>query len=805
MKVKAIMLCLLASIAGMQAQQSVPPTINTTVKTDAKGTLTGKVIDNKTKEPLPYVTITVKDDGKVISGSITKENGTFNLNDLPLKTLHIEIVFIGYAKFETTVNFSKEENTINLKNIALEEEAKQLNEVIITKDKTAIVQKIDRKIVTVGKDLQATGSTAADIMNNIPTVNVDLQNNTVSLRGNENVKILINGKPSNLTAIQALQQIPSTSIKQIELITNPSAKYNPEGMSGIINIVLNKNSMMGFNGNVNSGVVFGIVPKFNGSFDLNYKVNKFNFYSTYSLNHGKRINKGIVHWDKYNSAEDYDLSFKITEFNKEHFTKLGSDYYINDKNTVSFYTLQTFNSPLFKFENGVDYSNPATTDQLQIQNSTGKSKNQTYNLAFKHIFDKEEKTLDIELNYNTDKSPENSLYTDGNNAFLRKNNVTKNGKNFIGNIDFVNPINETTKVELGLESRLDETSNTFVVNDNFDADFNFERNIQSAYGNFSKQFTKWSYQLGLRLESYDVKGTFKKSGFPNETFTDYIFTAYPSAYLTYNPSENNSFNFNYSRRVDRPNMDQVNKIRQWSASTIEQIGNSELKPQFTNSIEANYTRKLQKGSITAGAFVRFIKDEINQVLTSNPYDPTKQLMTFTNFDKNQEYGLEVSGSYEFKKWWNVNFGVDNYFNNTRGIIEKRDGNLYEESIHASIFNSRMNHTFKVTKNFRLIWFTMYSGARQGLQFSNKDMWKTDLGSRLDLFEGKGSLSLRFNDIFKTMQSRFYSTEPANINGKFRWESQTVNLNFSYRFGSGKNKSLDRKQRDNNVKQGGGMF
>jgi len=805
MKVKAIMLCLLASIASMQAQQSVSPTISTAIKNETSGTLTGKVIDKKTNEPLPYVTITVKDEGKIISGSITKENGTFNLNNLPLKTLNVEIVFIGYKKFETTVTFSKDDKSLNLKNIALEDESKQLSEVIITKEKSAIVQKIDRKVVTVGKDLQATGSTAADIMNNIPTVNVDLQNNTVSLRGNENVKILINGKPSNLTALQVLQQIPSTSIKQIELITNPSAKYNPEGMSGIINIVLNKNAALGFNGNVNSGVVFGIVPKFNGSLDMNYKVNKFNFYSTYSLNHGKRINQGIVHWDKYNSAEDYDLSFKITEFNKEHFTKLGSDYYINDKNTLSFYTLQTFNSPVFKFENGVNYYNPATPDQVQIQNSTGKSKNQTYNLAFKHLFDKEEKTLDIELNYNTDKSPENSLFVDGNNTFLRKNNVTKDGKNFIGNIDFVNPINETTKLELGLESRLDETSNTFVVNDNFDADFNFERNIESAYGNFSKQYTKWSYQVGLRLESYDVKGTFKKTGFANETFTDYIFTAYPSAYLTYNPSENNSFNFNYSRRVDRPNMEQVNKIRQWSTSTIEQIGNSELKPQFTNSIEANYTHKLKKGNITAGAFVRFIKDEINQVLTSNPYDPTKQLMTFTNFDKNQEYGLELSGNYEFKKWWNVNFGVDNYFNNTKGIIEKSDGNLYAEKINATLFNSRMNHTFKVTKNFRLIWFTMYSGARQGLQFSNKDMWKTDLGSRLDLFEGKGSLSLRFNDIFKTMKSRFYSTEPANINGTFRWESQTVNLNFSYRFGSGKNKSLDRKQRDNNEKQGGGMF
>lgn len=801
MKLKAILIGMLAIVVNMQAQTSAPTTpifLN-------QGNISGKVIDKQNNEALPYVSITIREEGKVISGGITKDNGSFTVSNLPLKTLQIEVIFMGYKKYETSITLSVETRSADLKTIFLEEETKQLAEISVVKEKSTMEQKIDRKVITVGKDLIAAGATAADIMNNIPSVSVDQQNNTVSLRGNENVRVFIDGKPSNLSAAQALQQIPSTSIKQIELITNPSAKYNPEGMSGIINILLNKNSNLGFNGNFNSGVNFGKSPKFNGSIDLNYRINKFNFYTTYSMNHGKKFNKGLIHWDKYASSEDYDISFDINPFQKNHFSKLGTDFYLNDNNTISFYTIQSFNSPVTTFKNGVNYSNPITPDNMQIQNATGKEKNQTYNLAYKHKFEKPEKTLDIEFNYNLTEEPENSTFKDVNFVLLKTNNISLDGKNFIGNIDYSSPLNENSKMEVGLESRIDGTRNKFLLNNSFDSDFKFNRNIQSAYGNYNIQMGKWSYQLGLRLESYDVKGTFKKAGQNDDTFKDYIFTFYPSAFVTYTSSEKNTFNFNYSRRVDRPNMEQVNEIRQWSGVTVEQIGNSNLKPQFTNSLEANYTRKVKMGSLTSGAFFRYIKDDISQILTTNPYDSNKQLLTFTNFEKNSEYGIEVSGNLDLNKWWNTNFGVDSYFKNNKGIIEDRNGNLVEKEINATLFNTRMNHTFKVTKDIRLIWFTMYRAGERSLQFTNGNMWKTDLGARMNLFNGKGTVSVRYNDVFNTMRSTFHSSDPAKINGTFRWESQTLNVNLSYRFGDGKNKALDRKQREQNDSQGGGMF
>lgn len=800
MRLKAIIICILAQVATLQAQTSTPP-----AALSAPGNVTGKVIDKRNNEPLSYASVTIKEDGKVITGSMTKDNGTFSIGNLPLKSLSIEVVFMGYKKYETTITLDNDNKSLNLKNILLEEEAKMLNEVSVVKEKSSVEQKIDRKVITVGKDLISAGATAAEIMNNIPSVSIDQQNNTVSLRGNENVKIFINGKPSNLTAYQALQQIPSTSIKQIELITNPSAKYNPEGMSGIINIVLNKNAKLGFNGNINTGVTFAKAPKFNGSIDLNYRVNKFNFYTNYSLNHGKYINSGKINWKNYDNVDNYDAYFDIREFNKNHFTKSGVDFYINDKNTLSFYTIQSFSNPFMTFGNRIDYLTGPATDVTQIQTSRSNDKDQTYNLAYKHLFDKPERTLDIELNYNQSESPEDSDFRDENNNLTKTNYVTRDGKNFIANVDYASPLTETSKIELGLESRIDGTKNKFDINNTYDSDFEFNRNIQSAYANYNSQVGKWNYQFGLRFESYDVNGTFKKEGQEDKTFKDYIFTVYPSAFFTYTPSEKNTFNFNYSRRVDRPNMQQVNEIRQWSGPTVEQIGNSDLKPQFTNSIEVNYTRKVKIGSITSGVFFRYIKDDISQVLTTNPYDETKSLLTFTNFDYNTEYGVEVSGNLDFNKWWNVNFGVDSYFKNNKGIIEDRNGDLVDKEINAVLFNSRMNHTFKVTKDFRLIWFTMYRGGARHLQFTNKSMWKTDLGARLNVLKGKGTVSVRYNDVFNIMKERFHSEDPAKINGKFRWENQTLNLNFSYNFGSGKDKAMQRKQREQNESRGGGMF
>ena len=320
--VQLILICLFGTIVSMQAQNSVKPDL-----LEKTGSVTGKVIDKKSNEPLAYVNVIVKEADKFITGGITSDKGIFNIKNLDLKKYTVEIQFIGYKTVTKFITLSSDDKLINLNTITIEEDAIELKGVDIVSEKSTIEQKIDRKIINVGKDLISAGATAGEIMNNIPSVSVDPQTNAISLRGNSNVRVLIDGKPSNIEASQLLQQIPSSSIKQIELITNPSAKYNPEGMSGIINIVLNKNSKIGFNGSINNGVTFGKTPKLNSSFDLNYRSGKFNFYGNYGLNTGKQSNHGFIKSQELN--KENEQLFTFINNNTSHLAKVGFDFNIN--------------------------------------------------------------------------------------------------------------------------------------------------------------------------------------------------------------------------------------------------------------------------------------------------------------------------------------------------------------------------------------------------------------------------------------------------------------------------------------------
>jgi len=266
MKLKLFIVCFLSSIGVTFAQ--APSAV--------LGSVSGKIIDKATKEPIGYASVSVKEGDKVVTGVITQENGNFTITKLELKSYTLEVQFIGYKTYKKAFTLTNADKSVNLGTIAIEAEATELEGVNIVAERSNIVQKIDRKVVNVGKDLIASGTTASEIMNNIPTVSIDPQTKELSLRGNTNVRVLIDGKPSNIEASQLLQQIPSSSIKQIELITSPSAKYNPEGMSGIINIILHKNANDGFNGSVNAGVTFGKTPKTNTALNINYRFGKVN-------------------------------------------------------------------------------------------------------------------------------------------------------------------------------------------------------------------------------------------------------------------------------------------------------------------------------------------------------------------------------------------------------------------------------------------------------------------------------------------------------------------------------------------------
>ena len=783
-----------------------------TINAQTTGTISGKVVDNISKKAVPYANINIKKDNKIITGGMTSDNGSFTIKDIPLDAYTVVVQFIGYKNYTKKITLTAEDKNINLNSIFLEEAIAQLEEVEIVKEKSTFEQKIDRKVINVGKDLISAGATAGEIMNNIPSVSVDPQTNAISLRGNENVRVLIDGKPSNIDVAQLLKQIPSSSIKQIELITNPSAKYNPEGMSGIINIILNKNANKGFNGSINNGVTFGKTPKANSSLDMNYRVGKINVYGNYGFNHGFQANRGNINSFQPGAEKIVDMNFRNK--NTSHLYKIGLDYYLNDFNTVSFYTSQNQFYSSGNSTTNVNYFDNALNDITQNNDSKSNNNSGTYNLDFKHKFKKEGENIELEANYNNNSSNENSTFATQvlPTSYTELNAITNKSDNTKINLDYTNPFKDNSKLELGLETRIENTDNNFDRNIAYYSDFRYERKIHSAYATYGKQWTKWGFQVGTRFENYTANALFHAVDSQDEntngntteiltkTFNDQINTLYPSGYLSYKISDKNSINFNYSRRVDRPSIGQVNPIREWSTPTVKSVGNPYLKPQFTNSFELNYTRKTKIGSISTVVFYRIIDQEITRYVSIDPNNSAVNIMSYANFKDNKSFGAEISGNLDFTKWWSANIGTDIYFKTIRGTVSS---SFVERK--ANIFNARINNTFKANKNLRFQLFGMYRGAEQGLQFLRKPMYRMDLGTSYNILKGQGTLSARAGDVFNTMNFSFDGDLPYAQQGSFNWESRTLYLGFSYRFGGGKNAALQRKQRDKNETQGGGMM
>jgi len=801
---------------------SVPSTklFGNNPENEAFGSISGTVIDNTLQEPIAYAAVVIKsEDGtETITGGITSEDGTFEINKLPDGSFVLEVQFIGYKTHSQPLVISKNNRNLKVGTITLMENTEELAEVEVVAERTTIEQRVDRKVINVGKDLTTAGATASDIMNNIPSVNVDAQTGDITLRGNSNVRVMVDGKLSNVPVAQLLRQIPSTSIKSIELITNPSAKYNPEGMSGIINIVLHKNANIGFNGNVNLGLTKGIEAKFNSSIDLNYRSGKFNFYGNYGNNIGKYVNDGSIYRLEENSLQEFDFFNN----NKSHLYKLGVDFYLNDKNTISVFTNQNIFEGDGSGITDVTYNTDASRNVTQFFNDVSDNRSEQYNFNYKLDFGKEGHNIELEVDHNRFENNQDANFRSVG-ASLYPNYmdfVDTERTQTIANLDYVNPLDSISKLEVGLESRNFETDVDYAstgssFNSNGvlvptpDTNFVYGMDIYSAYATFGQNYEKWSYQMGVRIEDVEVQADTNQV----RAFTDKYTEIYPSAFVTYSPDEKNQLQVSYSRRVDRPGLQQVNPIREFATPLISSFGNPNLVPQFTSSYEANYTRRIKNGSITGGVFYRSIKDEINRAVFVDRLDFNKIILTFDNFNETSAYGFELSSNYRPAKWWNINGSFDIFSQTNRGITESIPGNIPDptedditvESVKVdnTAWNLRMNNSFTVTKKLTLQAFGFYRGKNRNIQFNVKPMYFVNLGARYSFAEGKGTLSFNYNDIFNTMRFAFEGDRPYLQEGGFNWESNNVYVGLSYQFGSGKNRAKQRKRRDNRTKDTGG--
>lgn len=787
-------------------------------------TIEGKIMDAISQSPLPYVSIVVTDSNhKVVTGTITDDEGHFEIKNLKSGTYFIEMTYIGFETKSQKITLNSKNSTVDLGVLFMSEDSAVLEEVEVVAEQSTVEQKIDRKVINVGKDLTTLGASAATVLNSVQSVSVDSQSGTISLRGNENVRVLVDGKPSTIPSSQLLKQLPSTSIKSIELITNPSAKYNPEGMSGIINIVLKKDSRNGFNAGFNSGINYGKNVRFDNSFNMNYRKGIVNFFGNFGLNEGANNNYGSVTsesiFQKVNNDEEYSRKL----------IKVGADLYLNKKNTVSFFVNTNLRDQNNIFRTTVtgDLNTDSPVDGNRDETTT------SYNANYTHQFDREGEHLDFEAMHTYEDNDEKAIFKElvqpFDSTLNYRDDVLSENNLKLYNIDYVLPLSKTSSFEAGLEARFKTSSNERTTNQEdfvytsdgnriptvvlFEGEenawyrtspvgnsaFKYNRDIYSLYVNYRHTFDNLSLQVGGRLEDYNIDAEFSALG-QEEGFEDHIFTFYPSAFLTYKKDNKHQYQFSYSRRVDRPNLQQVNPIREWSTPLIVSVGNKELLPQFTNSFELNYTYQYEKGNVTFGTFYRLINDPILRSISEDPFFDEKVTLSFINGRQNNRYGFELSTNYRVGNWWRINASMDLYSQTENGIVANEN-----VEVQNNAFNARISNSFSASKRLKFQLFGMYRGRNKSIQFDAAPMWMINLGSSLDVFDGKGTISFSANDVLKGMRYSFDAEMPAPSSGVFNWESQTVNLGFSYRFGSGKNRAKSRKRRDSNESAGSGGF
>ncbi|WP_064968083.1 outer membrane beta-barrel family protein [Tenacibaculum ovolyticum] len=767
--------------------------------------ITGKILDSKSKSPLNYVTISCRDaNNKIIDGTVTNQKGEFILKKKRRKKVFLSFQFIGYTTQTKEIELNSSNTNIGV--IYLQEHLTNIDEIEIQAKTTTITQKIDRKVVNVGRDLTTAGTNAFEMLQNVPSVDINYLNNEITFRGSAGVLILIDGKPSNLSSSQLLKSIPSSTIKSVELISNPSAKYNPEGMSGIINIILKKNAIIGFNGSITTGIEHSKNTRLNTNLNLNYKKGIFNFYTNYNKDWGDSET------DYYLNRNDKNITQLLDHLHKysDHNFKIGTDIYLNKKNTLSLYTSHYFSNSDF-YTNGFIHENDALklyTPNLSVYNYSESA----YNIDYKLNLDDKGHALELELNYSINKNPENSTNKETLNPnsklYNYNNTITDNRNTWLINLDYTKPVAKG-KLELGIEARIHSTFNQILTDQEIaitttvnapkgNTLFNYDRNIYSGYVNYNKDFKKFSFQTGLRFEQFNVEGVFKNTQQTAlDNYSDNIFNIYPSAFLNYSPSEKNKFQASYSNRVNRPSIKQVTPIQEFTSPYIISVGNQKLTPQYTNSFEVNYTRSLTKGYFTFGLFYRKTSDKIGKNITLNEVDKNIQYISSQNYNNSDSYGIEGYTSLKPTKWWTFSPSFSLYIQDKFGILNNK-----QTSIKNTVFRTNIASNFKISKRLKLQISGLYRSKSEGIQFTVSPFYTINTAIRLSVLENKAAIKLRASDIFNTLNYTFSSTNPYSQNGHYILERNSLYLEFSYNFGASKSKKRNRKKRDKNETRGG---
>ncbi|WP_442591963.1 TonB-dependent receptor domain-containing protein [Pedobacter sp. AW31-3R] len=765
------------------------------------GKVTG-VLSDETLAPVSFASLGLlkAKDSTVVKGSLTDELGYFKFEGVPYGTYILIAGYTGYEKLYTdTFKIDSVHEVFTFDKIKLLKSSNQLNTVTILGTKPFVERKIDKTVLNVENSILAAGNTALEILQRAPGVSVD-GSGRIGLKGRQGVLIMIDDKPTYLSSEQLLTLLRSTdgnSIQTIELITNPSAKYDAAGNSGIINIKLKKNREYGTNGSVRIGGGYGKNYKSSAALNLNHREKDFNVFGSYNFSDYKSETKLKLLRD--NSPSDeltyFDQDGRSLGRYSNHTFKAGVDYFVNKNNTIGFVANgRSANSDILSENHTFIGSKPNTVDSSIVANNPtrGEYSNIGYNLNYKSILDTLGQELNADFDYSRYNSKRNNNY---NNIFLnaagqefKDRNIFRNATPSVvsiwsGKVDYNYAFNESLKLESGLKSSVVETDNDFqfenlinnqwVNNTNRSNQFLYRENINAAYFSLNKKFESLTLQFGLRAEQTNSKGnSITEQRIVKRDYLDF----FPSFFANQVLSKNHQAGFSYSRRIDRPDYGSLNPFVEFvDLYTFEQ-GNPFLNPQYTNSFELSYS---YKETINATLGYSKTRDVISTVLLSDPVQKTLYV-TQQNLASEENYNLNISSPLALAKFWNTDNSLTLFYNKYKS--PNLMGAPYQSGKFTFQFDS--NHAIKINSTLNAELSGSYMSYQVYGTYGIKPIYSIDMGLSKSFAHKNGSIKLSVNDIFNTNVADITSRIPLqNYHLHQKDETRVYRLSLSYRFGS----------------------
>ncbi len=760
----------------------------------AIGTVLGTLIDSVSNSPVEYATVALYSDreNKLVTGTLSKTKGRFTFEELNPGRYYLRISFMGYEPRRIRGIFINRNNTIiDLGKILLHRSVKNLEEVVIEGDAPAIEYKIDKKVINVSKQITSTSGTAVDVLENVPSIQVDIEGN-VLLRGSSGFTVLIDGRPSILEPNDALQQIPASTIDNIEIITNPSVKYDPDGNAGIFNIITKKNKLQGFSGIVNFNA--GLDDKYGGDFLVNFKNRKFNYYigGDYNVRNypGEKISERIT------SSRDtlFYVNSEGTHSRNRNTNGLraGAEFNMDDKNyfSVGF----RYGKREHDGDSQLDYkewSEPGTGVYHYTNSEESHRGGDFYsiNTNYERKFAKKGQSMLAEFSYDVRNGNEHSItelstlageISDG-----KKSTETGPSKRMRIKVDYTHPVGEKGKIEAGYQSRLgkseDETKSYFLnlvtheyeLQPQYSHTTNYSRNIHSLYTLYGGESGNFGYQGGLRGEYTwrDVESTGEEAPFKIDRL-DF----FPTLHLSYNIPNENQVMGSYSRRIHRPRGWYLEPFLTWSDAYNVRRGNPDLQPEYIDSYEIAYLKKFNKVNfLSLEGYYKVTHNKIERVRTV--YSENVMLNTMENVGEDYSLGIEVMFSFQIFKWWKANLMTNLY-------RYKVEGTLYDNdfSNESNNWSSRFNNDFTIKKNTKLQLNSSYNGPSVRAQGSSEGYYTLNAALRQDFFDKKFTAVLQLRDIFATAKHEFTSEGPDFFShSQYNRKAPVATITLTYRF------------------------